>query len=35
MFNCRFYRIRKEIQESEESIAALAKKYNINFKTVL
>ena len=28
-------RIRKEIQESEESIAALAKKYNINFKTVL
>ena len=28
-------RIRKEIQESKESIAAIAEKYNINPKTVL
>ena len=28
-------RIRKEIQESNETILALAKRYNINHKTVL
>ena len=28
-------RIRKEIQESKESLSKLAKKYNINIKTVL
>jgi transposase len=29
------HRVRKEIHDSKESIAALAKRYGINFKTVI